>query len=153
MELDPEVKWRTMIGIFINYMSTVHQVLKAQLDDETHKTIMQEIGFKFWGEQAQALSSIFNISPGSAIDVSTIEKILAALFDLKLKIVSETEDEVVFDCEYRFCPIRIGLRPSLGEYCQYCGLFLQFLLNQIDPNFKNRVSIEGDICHHKITRK
>lgn len=153
MELDPEVKWRTMIGIFLNYMSTVHNVLKAEVDDETHKKIMEEIGLKFWGEQAGAFVNIFNINPGNAIDVSIIEKILAALFDLKMQVISENEEEVVFECEYRFCPIRIGLRPTLGEYCKYCGWFLQLLIDQIDPNFKHDLTIEGDICHHIISRK
>jgi len=153
MELDPEVKWRTMVGLFLNYLSSVHRVLGKQVDKETLNKIMEEIGLEFWSEQASEFAAIFNISSGSAIEVGLLEKILASLLDIKLKVISETEDEVIFDCEYRFCPIRIGLRPSLGEYCQYCSLFLQFLLNQIDPNFKHELSIEGDVCRHSISRK
>jgi len=151
--LNPEVKWRTMIGFFLNYLSTVHRVLKNQVDDKTHKKITEIIGLDFWREQAQAFISIFNLNPGNAIEVSMLERILAALLDIKLKIISENKEEVVMECEYRFCPIRIGMRSALGDYCNFCGLLMQFMTAQIDPNFKYEMSKRDDVFQHKISRK
>ena len=133
--LNPEVKWRTMIGFFLNYLSTVHRVLKNEIDEKTHKKLTEVIGLEFWREQAQAFINIFNLNPGDAIEVSMLERILAALLDIKLKIISQNQDEIIMECEYRFCPIRIGMRPALGDYCTYCGSLMRFMTSQIDPNF------------------
>lgn len=151
--LNPEVKWRTMIGIFLNYLSTVHRVLKTEVDDKTHKKITEKIGFDFWREQAQAFINIFNLNTNSVIEASFIERILAALLDIKLKIISESPDEVIMECEYRFCPIRVGLRATLGDYCNYCGVLMQYMIAQSDPTFKYEMSKRDDVFRHRISRK
>lgn len=151
-KLNPEVKWRTMVGLFLNYLSTVHQVLKRKVDEKTHRNITEAIGLDFWHEQAQAFINIFNLNPGSAIEVSFLERILASLLDIKLKIISENPEEVLMECEYRFCPIRIGLRRTLGDYCSYCELLMQYMTAQIDPTFKYEMIKNETGFHHKTSR-
>jgi hypothetical protein len=151
--LNPEVKWRTMVGFFLNYLGTVHRVLKTEMDEASHKKLTEKIGLDFWRDQAQAFISIFNLNPGNAIDVSMLERILASLLDIKLKIISQNQDEMIMECEYRFCPIRIGLRSTLGDYCNYCGGLMQFMTAQIDPNFKYEMMKSNDVFQHKISRK
>ena len=151
--LDPEVKWRTMIGLFVNYVSAVHRVLGSQLDEETHNRITNMIAEEFWGETGEQFISIFNLNSGTAAEASRLKQILASLLDIKSKIVSENEDEVIIESEYRFCPIRIGLRPFLGDFCKYCELIGQIFINKIDPHCTHQVVIEGDVCHHITTRK
>jgi len=151
--LDPEVKWRTMIGLFVNYVSAVHRVLGKELGEEAHRRITYQIALEFWGETAVAFSNIFDITPKSAIEVSQLKFILAILLDTKSKIVVENEDEVIIKSEYRFCPVRIGLRPVLGDFCKYCELIGQIFINKIDPHFMHKVLIEGDICRHITTRQ
>ncbi|MDD1776540.1 MAG: hypothetical protein LUQ65_00090 [Candidatus Helarchaeota archaeon] len=151
-KLNPEVKWRTMVGLFLNYLSTVHRVLKKEVDEKAHRKITETIGLDFWREQAQAFINIFNLNPGSAIDISFLERILASLLDIKLKIISENSEEVLMECEYRFCPIRIGMRATLGDYCNYCGLLMQYMTAQIDPTFKYEMIKMENCFQHKISR-
>ena len=142
-----------MAAFFLSYVSTVHQVLKQKVDEKTHREIIEQIALKFWGEQAQVFSNIFAINPGSAIQVSLLKQIIAALLDVKSKIIKESDDEVIVECEYRFCPIRLALRPALGEYCKYCELMGNILLQKIDPSFTHKVIIEGDYCRHINKRR
>jgi hypothetical protein len=151
-QLDPEVKWRTMIGLFVNYVSAVHRVLGKQVDELTHKNIIEQIAEEFWGETGEQFMNIFDINPGTAVEASRLKQILASLLDIKSRIESENEDEVIIESEYRFCPVRIGLRPVLGDFCKYCELIGQIFINKIDPHYSHKIVIEGDICRHITTR-
>ena len=152
-KLDPEVKWRTMAAVFLSYVSTVHRILKQEVDEKKHRQIIEQIAIDFWGEQAQVFGNIFAINPGGAIEVSLLKQIIADLLDIKSRIIKEDDDEVIVESEYRFCPVRIALRPALGEYCKYCELMGKILVQKIDPSFTHKVVIEGDVCRHINTRK
>jgi hypothetical protein len=153
MKLDPEVKWRTMVAFFLSYVSKVHEVLKGKVDEKNHREIIEQIAANFWSEQAQVFSNIFAINPGNARQVSLVKQILSEILDIKSKTIEENDDEVIIESEYRFCPVRITLRPILGEYCQYCELMGQILVQKIDPSFTHKVVIEGDVCRHIFVRK
>ncbi len=152
-KLDPEVKWRTMAAFFLSYVSTVHRIFKKEVDEKKHRQITEQIAIDFWGEQAQVFANIFAINPGTAIEVSLLKQIIAALLDIKSRTIKENDDEVIIESEYRFCPVRISLRPTLGEYCKYCELMGKIFVQKIDPSFTHEVVIEGDICRHITTRK
>jgi hypothetical protein len=152
-KLDPEVKWKTLVGLFINYVSAVHRVLGREVDEKTHNWIIAQIAKEFWGEQALAFINIFDIHPGTAIEASELKLILAILLDIKSKVASKNEDEVIIESDYRFCPVRIGLRPILGDFCKFCELIGQIFIEKIDPRFTHKLVIEGNVCHHITTRK
>jgi len=153
VKLDPEVKWRTMAAFFLSYVSNVHRILKKELDEKKHRQIIEQIAIDFWGEQAQIFANIFAVNPGNASEVSSLKQIIANILDIKSRTIKESDDEVIVESEYRFCPVRLALRPALGEYCKYCELMGQILIQKIDPSFTHKVVIEGDVCRHIYVRK
>ena len=151
--LDPEVKWRSMISLFLNYAACIEKILSQELNKEIHNKIRYRIETEFWIEQAQAFIDLFALKPGNIMDAHTLKRIAAVLLDIKYTTAIENDDEIIDEMEYQFCPVRTTLKPVFVEVCDACEPWGQLLCNQLDPNFKHKVEFTEDICRHRTTRK
>ncbi len=151
-KLNAEVKWRSMISLFLNYVKNIYKILFQELDEDTNKRIIDSFNSQFWGEQSQAFIDLFDIKPGTAINAQTIKRIIAVLFDIKYVPIKETENEVIDEEEYLLCPVRIALEPILPSVCSLCESWGRFLIHQLDPSFTHKVEIKNNICRHITIR-
>ena len=153
IDLDPEVKWRSMISFFLNYIFTVHKIMTQELDKETQDRLNARFTREFWAEQAQAFIELFDLKPGDIKDVHSLKRIIAAILDIKYLNISEKENEITDAMEYKFCSLRTVLKPVWDNVCDFCEPWGQIMIDQLDPNFKHKVIISKNTCTHKTTRK
>ena len=153
-KFDPEVKWRSMVSIFLNYISGLHKILIERFGEETAEEIRDTTLETFWREQAQEFIELFALKPGDIANVSAIKKTIAALFDIKYNPnIKKEEDEVIDEADYRYCPIRTVLKNVMEDICDFCERIGKVFIEALDPNFTHKIIIEGDVCRHITLRK
>ena len=152
-QLDPEIKWRTMIGFFLNFTAHIHEDLKNELTEEELNRINVRVHNSFWGEQARALIELFALKPDNAINAHQMKRILAVLFDIDYEPIIETEDEVVDKQNRLSCPIYRTIKPIWADVCDFCGSWGRIAIAQLDTNFRHNVVFDEENCFHRTTRK
>jgi len=152
-KLDPEIKWRTMVGFFLNYVTAMYSTIKEKFSEEMAKEL-QEVALKSFGEeQGIAIAQIFGLSSDSAKDVSLLKRVMATVFDIKYKCIKSTDHEVIDEMEYLHCPIRRACQPVWKNICEYCEFLGQTFLQQINPDFNHKIEIDETVCRHFTQRK
>ncbi|MFX1296380.1 MAG: hypothetical protein ACFFD2_16195 [Promethearchaeota archaeon] len=151
-KLDPEVKWRTSVSLFLNYIKAFHYTLKEKLDDKIAIEFHNYLVEYFWSEQSQAFIDLFALNPKSVIDAHSLKRTFAVILDIKYKPIIENEEEVIDEMEYVTCPFRNSLSPIFEGVCEACERIGQIFVKKLDANNSHKVVIENNICRH-ITKK
>ncbi|MFX1296379.1 MAG: hypothetical protein ACFFD2_16190 [Promethearchaeota archaeon] len=152
-KLDPEVKWRSMVSLLLNYFINVQKILTKKFGEKTAEEIQNLIINEFCGEQVQAFIELFALNPESVIDAQSLKRTMATLFDIKYESISENKDEIIDKMEYKYCTIRATLEPISDEFCKNCEKIGQIFISKIDPNLKHETSIKDDTCFQKTIRR
>ena len=152
-ELDPEIKWKTMVGLFLNYVKHIHKILSHELDKKTYDKIINRIAIEFWTEQAHAFIDLFAIKPKNAKSAHRLKTILAGLLDIELTPIKKMDDEVIDEKKMHTCTVRQTLQPVWEGVCEFCESWGQILMNQLGPGFQHKVKFNEDICRHTTTQK
>ena len=148
-KLDPEVKWRSMVSIFLNYIVGYQKILAERYGKETAREIRDVSLETYWRERAQAFIEPFALEPGEINNVCVLKRTMAALFDIKyLGTLTEGNDVVIDEADYRFCPVRAVLKNSMEDICDFCERMGKIFIEELDPNFTHKISIEGGVCRH-----
>jgi len=138
----------------LNYITTVHKVLAAELEDkDKYRDIINKMTEEFWKEQAQAFIELFGLKKGNLRDVHTLKRIMATLLDIDYVNISESEVEIVDRINLQLCPIRIILEPVWENICSFCAPWGQIVINQLDPNFIHQVITSSKLCKHITSSK
>jgi len=153
INLEPEIKWRSMISFFLNYITTIDKVMNQELDKEVYDKLIVLITREFWAEQAQAFIELFDLKPGNIKDVHIIKRLIANLLDMRFITIKDEENEIIDVIEQRFCTIRVLLKPVLDNICVFCERWGQIIIDQLDPNFKHEAILSKNTCTHKTTRR
>ncbi len=153
LKLNPEVKWKTVVSLYFNYITTIHKVLDKEFGQEQSTKIVNQLTAEFWKEQAQALIELFNLKPGILADAHSLKRILAAVLDIGYMNIQEDEHEIVDGIKVTFCPIKVILEPIWPKICDFCEPWGQIMIDQLDPNFKHKVVRSTTICKHITTKK
>ncbi|MHA1278159.1 MAG: hypothetical protein ACTSQI_11530 [Candidatus Helarchaeota archaeon] len=151
-KLDPEVKWRSALGLLLNFIKRTHLVIKEKLDKQVALEFHDYLVDNFWTEQSEAFADLFDLESPSVINAHSLKRIYAAIMDIEYKTIKETEDEVIDEMEYQTCPFRNSLEPVFEVVCTACERIGKLFVARISPNISHEVVIHGDICRH-ITRK
>ncbi len=152
-KLDPLIRWKTLVGLLFNYIISVHEVLSEKLDTKMVEEIQKRLAIDFWAEQAQAFIDLFALKQGSLIDAHALKRTFATLFDIKYKTITEAENMVKDEMEYKSCPFRVALEPIWPEICRACEFIGQLFISKVEPNIKHQVIIKGEVCYHITSKK
>ena len=152
-KLNPEVKWKTVVSMLLNYLTTVRKVLDNELGEAQTTTIINKITLKFWEEQSQAIIDLFGLKKGSLEDAHSVKRILATILDISFMPIKSDEHEIIDGIKTKFCPIRVILEPIWPKICDFCGLWGQIMINQLDSSFKHKVVLSPSICKHITSKK
>jgi hypothetical protein len=152
--LSPEIKWKTTLSLFLNYITTVHKVLADACEDQNkYNALINKLTAEFWREQAQAFIDLFGLKKGNLKDAHTLKRLMATLLDIGYMNISESDEEIVDSIDLKLCPIRTILSPVWPNICGFCGPWGQIVIDQLDPSFKHEVVTSSTICKHRTTSK
>ncbi|NVM55009.1 MAG: hypothetical protein HWN66_14990 [Candidatus Helarchaeota archaeon] len=152
-QLDPEIKWRSLVSLFFNYIVAVHRLLTKKVGTEVTSEIQRTLIKDFWEEQAQAFIELFDLKPGNALDAHMLKRIFAALLDIKYDTEIKNADEIIDVMDYASCPFRTALEPLWEGICYACEIIGQIFINKLDPSIQHKVIVKGNTCRHITTQK